>query len=291
MGKKEINSTVQRGFKFIKLDIVNQIELNQLFEEKGFSVVFNLAAQAGVRYSIEQPKAYVDSNLVGFANVLECCRNHGEPHLIYASSSSVYGNSCNIPFSTNQKVDTPISFYAATKKSNELMAYSYSHLFNIPMTGVRFFTVYGEWGRPDMATMLFANSILGRKEIKVFNEGNLSRDFTYVGDIIEGLVRIMNRFKIMRIEMENCDMDARYKLYNIGSGKPIKLLEFITILEEALGQKAIKKMYPMQPGDVSTTYADVSNLVQDVDYKPSTDFEEGIYQFAEWYKGYFSTKS
>lgn len=266
-------------FKFIKIDLKDDVRLVNLFKEERFDIVYNLAAQAGVRYSIEKPKVYVDSNLVGFANVLEACRKYPVKHLVYASSSSVYGNNKEIPFKTTDNVDHPISFYAATKKCNELMAHCYSHLFKIPTTGLRFFTVYGEWSRPDMASILFADSIMNDKPIKVFNSGKMSRDFTYVGDIIEGLIKVMNRN--LATESEN------YRIYNIGNNKPINLLEYIEILEDALGKKAIKKMYPMQPGDVERTFADVTDLVEEFNYQPNTSLAEGLGRFAKWYLTYY----
>jgi len=284
MGKLEIKSQVS-GFRFFKMDLVEDSMLMRLFEHEGFDVVFNMAAQAGVRYSIDNPRAYVESNLVGFANLLEACRQYPVDHLVFASSSSVYGNSQEIPFKVSAKNDSPVSFYAATKKSNELMAYAYSHLYNIPTTGLRFFTVYGEWGRPDMAAMIFADALLHNKVIKVFNGGNLSRDFTYIDDIIEGVVRVMHRF-----DEDNKGLNitsARYKIYNIGNSKPVMLMDFIHALENAFGRKALLEMYPMQPGDVKKTYADVSELVSEFGYCPTTSIQEGIAKFANWYIGYY----
>ena len=281
MGKREINSNSGK-FKFLKLDLVDKTELQRLFEEEAFEIVFNLAAQAGVRYSIDQPQAYIDSNVVGFANLLEACRHSKIKHLVYASSSSIYGNNKEVPFKTTDNVDHPISLYAATKKSNELMAHTYSHLFNIPTTGLRFFTVYGPWGRPDMATMLFAKAILNGDPIKVFNNGNLSRDFTYVDDIVEGVVKTM--FRYQKAEKQE---DENYRIYNLGNSEPVNLLTFIETMEKTFGQLAIKKMYPMQPGDVERTYADVEDLKKEFGYQPSTGIVEGISLFKEWYCEYY----
>ena len=284
MGKAEMKSKSQK-FRFYKMGLENEGELDDLFAAEKFDIVFNMAAQAGVRYSIEQPATYVQSNIVGFANLLESCRHHAVQHLIYASSSSVYGNSKSTPFKTTDNVDHPISLYAATKKSNELMAHTYSHLFKVPTTGLRFFTVYGEWGRPDMATMLFAKAIMKGDPIKVFNNGDLSRDFTYVGDIVEGLIQIMEQSPART--GANGRTDELYKIYNIGNSQPVNLLEFIEIMEETLGKKAIKEMYPMQPGDVEQTYADVTDLVENFGYEPKTPLREGIQYFTDWYIDYF----
>ena len=285
MGKREVSSSTG-NFKFLKLDLINKTELQRLFDEEDFEIVFNMAAQAGVRYSIDQPQAYIDSNIVGFANLLEACRHSKIKHLVYASSSSIYGNNKEIPFKTTDNVDHPISLYAATKKSNELMAHTYSHLFNLPTTGLRFFTVYGPWGRPDMATMLFAKAILNGDPIKVFNNGNLSRDFTYVDDIVEGLVKVMFRHK----KVEN-KQDENYRIYNLGNSDPVNLLAFIETMEKAFGRLAIKKMYPMQPGDVERTYADVEDLKKEFNYQPETGISEGITLFKEWYFEYFLRKN
>lgn len=284
---KEIKSR-NNNFKFKILDLINFSDLNQLFINNHFEIVFNMAAQAGVRFSIEEPKVYVNSNLVGFANLLEVIKYHNIKHLIYASSSSVYGNSTNVPFKESDNVDKPISFYAATKKSNELMAYSYSHLFNIPMTGLRFFTVYGEWGRPDMASMLFAKSILNNEPIKIFNNGNLSRDFTYINDIIEGIIKVMNRFNSTTIDPSNLEIEIRHKIYNIGSCNPINLMEFIKIIEDKIGITAIKEYVTNQPGDVFQTYADVSEIIKDTNYSPKTSLKEGISNFINWYLNYYN---
>ncbi len=268
------------GFTFIRCDISQKDELNRIFEEHRADVVVNLAAQAGVRYSIENPQVYIDSNVIGFFNILEACRNYPVKHLVYASSSSVYGNSDKTPFSVDDRVDNPISLYAATKKSNELMAYTYSHLFGIPATGLRFFTVYGPAGRPDMAYFSFTKKILAGEPIKLFNYGELERDFTYVDDIIEGIMRIIPTVP----EEQN---GARAKVYNIGNNKPVALKEFVAALEDAIGVKAKIEYLPMQPGDVYRTYADISELEKDFGFKPQTDIRTCLRRFAEWYKGYY----
>lgn len=284
MGKPEMLSQTDT-FRFHKIDLADESRIMQLFEKERFDIVFNLAAQAGVRYSLDQPQTYVKSNLVGFANVLEACRHYPVKHLVFASSSSVYGLSKDVPFKVSGKVDQPISLYAASKKSNELMAHSYSYLFNIPITGIRFFTVYGEWGRPDMATMLFADAIMNGKPIKVFNHGQMSRDFTYVGDVITGLIKVMQKPK--QKEFLN-DKTPPYKLYNIGSHKPVNLLEFIETLESVMGKTTEKIMLPLQQGDMKDTYADVTDLINDFDYSPSTSLKEGMIAFADWYKSYYN---
>ena len=268
-------------FKFIKMDITDLSKLEDIFESERFDKVVNLAAQAGVRYSIENPTAYVQSNLVGFVNILECCRNYSIQHLVYASSSSVYGNNKNIPFSEEDRVDHPLSLYAATKKSNELMAHTYSHLYQLPTTGLRFFTVYGPWGRPDMAPMLFTKAISNGDAIKVFNNGNLERDFTYIDDIINGIVAVSNHVPTKH------EVKPYYRILNIGNSKPVKLLDFIETLEGALGHVATKEMYPMQPGDVRKTWADTSKLMTAVDYEPQTSVVDGVKSFVEWYKKHF----
>lgn len=270
------------GFKFYRENIANKDAIADIFEENKPEIVVNLAAQAGVRYSIDHPDVYIESNLVGFFNILECCRNNNVSHLLYASSSSVYGNQQKTPFSTEDNVDHPISLYAATKKSNELMAHAYCHLYGIPCTGLRFFTVYGPMGRPDMAYFSFANRIFDGETIKVFNNGDLYRDFTYVDDIVSG---IMNMLEHPPIPNEAGD---KYKVYNIGNNKPVNLLNFIETLERALGKEAKKEFLPMQPGDVYQTYADVSDLIKDFDFKPNTSIEEGLGKFAEWYKEYYN---
>ena len=263
---------------FIRQNLEDRDALAELFNTYNFDVVCNLAAQAGVRYSLENPEVYIDSNIVGFLNVLECCRHNNIKRLVYASSSSVYGNSTDVPFKETANVDYPVSLYAATKKSNELMAHTYSHLYGFETIGLRFFTVYGPWGRPDMAMFLFTDAIYNNRPIKVFNEGNLLRDFTYIDDIIEGVV------KTLLIDSRNKDL---FKLYNIGNNSSIKLLDFIGAIEQKLGIVAVKKMLPMQSGDVIQTWAEVSGLVNDYNYQPSTYINEGISKFVEWYKKYY----
>lgn len=268
------------NFTFIRCDISNKDELNRIFEEHKADVVINLAAQAGVRYSIENPQVYIDSNVIGFFNILEACRNNPVKHLVYASSSSVYGNSDKVPFSVDDRVDNPISLYAATKKSNELMAYTYSHLFGIPATGLRFFTVYGPAGRPDMAYFSFTKKILAGEPIKLFNYGELERDFTYIDDIVEGIMNIIPTVP----EDRN---GARAKVYNIGNNKPVALKEFVAAIEDAIGVKAKIEYLPMQPGDVYRTYADISELEKDFGFRPQTDIRTGLKKFAEWYTEYY----
>lgn len=261
------------GFTFVKGDLSDRTLLPQLFTDEGFDVVVNLAAQAGVRYSLENPFAYVDSNLVGFVNLLECCRHHRVNHLVYASSSSVYGGNTKVPYAEEDRADNPVSLYAATKRSNELLATSYANLYDIPATGLRFFTVYGPWGRPDMAPMLFSKAILKGEPIRVFNEGRLSRDFTYIDDIIEGVVRVIDQ----------PPTSPKHAIYNIGGGNPVPLMEFIRTLETALERKAQLELLPMQPGDVYTTYADATKLERKIGYKPSTTLAAGIARFVAWY--------
>lgn len=267
-------------FQFIRLNIEDEKAVDSLFKSQQFDLVCNLAAQAGVRYSLEQPFTYVESNVKGFLSILEACRNNAVKKLIYASSSSVYGLNEKIPFSVDDNVDHPISLYAATKKANELMAHTYSHLFGIHTIGLRFFTVYGPWGRPDMAMFLFTDAILNDRPIQVFNEGNLSRDFTYIDDIIGGILNIVAAF-----EKEN--IVSNYKIYNIGNSKPVKLVDFITSLEKATGIKAKKEMLPMQPGDVEKTWADTQDLMEDFGYQPDTDIDFGVTAFVKWYKEYY----
>ncbi|REG86126.1 NAD-dependent epimerase [Winogradskyella sediminis] len=271
------------NFSFIRMNLEDREQLPKLFKSENFDVVCNLAAQAGVRYSLENPETYVDSNLVGFLNILECCRNYNIKHLVYASSSSVYGMNKKIPFSTEDTVDHPISLYAATKKSNELMAHTYSHLFKIPTTGLRFFTVYGPWGRPDMAMFLFTDAIVKDRPIKVFNHGKMERDFTYIDDIVEGVVRVIEKPATNRI-----DTKAYYKLYNIGNNDSVKLLDFIKEIELNLGKVATKNMMEMQPGDVERTWADVDDLIKDYDYRPNTSIKSGVKSFIDWYKDYYN---
>jgi len=275
--KTEIQSSKYDGLKFSRIDLVDDISIDNLFEVEQFEVVCNLAAQAGVRHSIENPKAYIDSNISGFLNIIEGCRNHKVKHLVYASSSSVYGENKKAPFETTDNVDHPISLYAATKKSNELMAHTYGHLYGFKTTGLRFFTVYGPWGRPDMAYYLFAEAISNDKPIKVFNNGQMERDFTYIDDIVNGVTKIIEK---------SIDSREHYKIYNIGSNKTESLQDFITTIEEAMGKKAIKEMYPMQQGDVPRTFANIDKLIDDFGYKPSTSINKGLKEFIKWYKKY-----
>ncbi len=280
------------AYCFYRTLLEDKAALNELFEKECFDVVINLAAQAGVRYSLINPDAYVNSNIVGFVNILECCRHHQVKHLVYASSSSVYGLNDEIPFATSQNVDHPISLYAASKKSNELMAHVYSHLFQLPTTGLRFFTAYGPWGRPDMALFIFTKNIIEGKPIQIFNYGNMLRDFTYIDDITEGITRVMQHPPEPNTSWHSDRSDASsssapYKVYNIGNNAPVKLLEYVYAIENALGKKAIIELLPIQPGDVPATYADVSDLVNDLGYKPSTPLQEGIQNFIDWYKEYF----
>ncbi len=281
------------GFSFYKMDLKNKADIDQLFEDNQFDYVVNLAAQAGVRYSITNPYSYVDSNLIGFVNILEACRNNPVKHLLYASSSSVYGGNKVAPFSTEHQVDHPVSLYAATKKANELMAHTYSHLYKVPTTGLRFFTVYGPWGRPDMAYFLFSDAITSNKPIKVFNHGKMERDFTYVDDIVEGISRLLPLIPQANTEWneENDPLSesfAPYKVYNIGNNKPVQLMHFISALETHLGKEAEKIYMDMQPGDVHRTYADVSDLEQAIDFRPSTTIEEGLGAFVTWYKDFYN---
>jgi len=289
---KLVQSTKYENYKFIKLNLEERDAITKLFEKEKFDKVCNLAAQAGVRYSLTNPYAYVDSNIVGFINLLEACRHNGVKHLAYASSSSVYGLNETMPFSVHDNVDHPISLYAASKKSNELMAHTYSHLYNLPTTGLRFFTVYGPWGRPDMALFLFTKAILEGKPIDVFNYGEMKRDFTYVDDIVEGVIRVIDNPPKGNPEWSGKNPDpgsskAPYKIYNIGNNNPVKLMDFIEAIENALGKKAEKNMLPIQPGDVPATYADVTDLIEDLGYKPATSIEEGIGKFVEWYLEFF----
>jgi UDP-glucuronate 4-epimerase len=280
------------AFSFHRTDLSNAGDLDAIFRENAIDVVVNLAAQAGVRYSLTNPQAYVDSNLVGFVNLLECCRHHGVKHLVFASSSSVYGANTNMPFSVHHNVDHPVSLYAASKKSNELMAHTYSHLFKMACTGLRFFTVYGPWGRPDMALFLFTKAILAGKPIDVFNHGKMRRDFTYIDDIVEGVVRVMKNCPDPNPAWSGDSPDpgtsyVRYKIYNIGNNQPVELLVFISAIESALGKKATKNFMDLQPGDVPSTYADVDDLIRDVGFKPQTSIAEGIEKFVAWYKTYY----
>ena len=276
-------SSCYKHFKFIQLNLEDKDGLKGVFADEEFEVVCHLAAQAGVRYSLENPEAYVSSNIAGFLNILENCRHHDIKHLVYASSSSVYGLNSEIPFSTADRVDHPISLYAASKKSNELMAHTYSHLFWIPTTGLRFFTVYGPWGRPDMALHLFTDAITNDQPIQVFNEGRLERDFTYIDDISEGVIRVIEKSVEDRLRKKQL-----YKIYNIGNTVPVKLMDFINALEHSLGKKAKKIMMPMQPGDVEKTWANVDLLKQDYGYSPKTPIKEGIQAFVNWYQEYYN---
>ncbi|WP_346859431.1 NAD-dependent epimerase [uncultured Draconibacterium sp.] len=303
---QKITSSKYSNYSFIRMNLEDREQLNKLFEDEKFDRVCNLAAQAGVRYSIENPQAYIDSNIVGFINILEACRHNNIQHLVYASSSSVYGNSAKMPLSVSDPVDNPVSLYAATKKSNELMAHTYSHLFGIPSTGLRFFTVYGPWGRPDMAYFSFTKDILSGTPIKVFNHGDLYRDFTYIDDIVEGIIKILNApprsttFSsskeeyptqegevVKQAQDSSLKPQAPYKVHNIGNASPVQLMAFIQTIEKALGQEAKKEFYDMQPGDVYKTYADVSELEKDFGYSPNTSLEKGIGEFVEWYKSYY----
>jgi len=279
-------------FRLVKGDLEDRALVENLFRENSFDVVINLAAQAGVRYSLKNPHAYIDSNIVGFMNILEGCRHSNVGHLVYASSSSVYGANTKMPFSVHDNVDHPVSLYAATKKANELMAHTYSHLYNIPTTGLRFFTVYGPWGRPDMALFLFTKAILEGNPIEVFNYGKMQRDFTYIDDIVEGVARVAGNIPEPNPKWSGDSPDsatsyAPYKLYNIGNNSPVELMRFIEVLEDELGKKAEKNLLPIQPGDVPATYADVDDLINDVGFKPETSIEDGIKRFVEWYRGYY----
>jgi UDP-glucuronate 4-epimerase len=279
-------------FKFIKLEIADKKAIEDLFVREKFQKVMHLAAQAGVRYSITNPHAYIDSNIVGFINILEGCRHNAVEHLAYASSSSVYGANTKMPFSIHDNVDHPVSLYAASKKANELMAHTYSHLYNLPTTGLRFFTVYGPWGRPDMSLFMFTRNILEGKAIDVFNYGNHRRDFTYIDDIVEGVIRVIDKPAQANVDWASENPDpatslAPYRIYNIGNNNPVHLLTFIETLEKCLGKEAIKNLLPLQPGDVPDTYADVSDLVHDLGYKPATLLENGIGNFVEWYKDFY----
>ncbi|MBM3881199.1 MAG: NAD-dependent epimerase [Verrucomicrobia bacterium] len=278
-------------FRFVRLDLADRDGMARLFAAERPQRVVHLAAQAGVRYSLTHPETYVDSNLVGFLTVLEGCRHHGVEHLVYASSSSVYGANTRMPFSVHDNVDHPVSLYAASKKANELMAHTYSHLYQLPTTGLRFFTVYGPWGRPDMALFLFTRAILEDRPIDVFNEGRMQRDFTYIDDIIEGVVRVTDRVPQPNLAWDGAAPDpatsrAPYRLYNIGNHSPVELLRLIEILEGCLGKKAQKRLLPMQPGDVPATYAGVDDLMRDVGFKPATPIEVGVQRFVEWYRSY-----
>lgn len=284
--------TSREGFTEARISLEDKAAMDAVFQEHKPDRVVNLAAQAGVRYSLENPYAYVESNVYGFLNILENCRHCGIEHLVYASSSSVYGSHSNMPFSIHDHVDHPVSLYAATKKSNELMAHTYSHLFDIPTTGLRFFTVYGPWGRPDMAMITFTRKILAGEPIDVFNHGNHKRDFTYIDDIVEGVIRALDKVAEPDPEWRSdapgsATSSARYRIYNIGNSEPVNLMRYIEVLEECLGIKAEYNLLPQQPGDVQDTYADVTDLARDVGYQPSTSIEEGIASFVKWYRGYY----
>ncbi len=290
---KLVSSTTYPNYHFIQLQLEDKENMQKLFATQQFDKVCNLAAQAGVRYSLTNPDVYISSNIVGFLNILECCRHHNVKHLAYASSSSVYGLNGKSPFATADNVDHPVSLYAASKKSNELMAHTYSHLFKVPTTGLRFFTVYGPWGRPDMALFLFTKAILENKPIQVFNNGDMVRDFTYIADIIEGVVRVIDNPPVSNDSWDAVNPDpstssAPYKVYNIGNNNPVRLMDFIEAIEAALGKKAEKQMMPMQPGDVAATCADVQDLVRNLHYKPETKVKEGVNRFIEWYTQYHS---
>ena len=281
------------GFRFVKVNIADRERMSALFKEEAPEIVVHLAAQAGVRYSLVNPHVYADSNLTGFINILEGCRHQQITHLVFASSSSVYGANTQMPFSVHHNVDHPVSLYAATKKANELMAHTYAHLYNLPCTGLRFFTVYGPWGRPDMALFLFTKAILAGRPIDVFNEGKMSRDFTYIDDIVEGVFRIADKIPNPNVHWNSHNPDpgtsfAPYKIYNIGNNNPAELFEFIRILEAHLGRKATMNLLPMQPGDVPKTFADVDDLMKDVGFKPATSLEDGIGYFVKWYREYYN---
>jgi UDP-glucuronate 4-epimerase len=287
-----IKEASKDNFIFHKIDLSDQSKIDQLFVDYNIDKVINLAAQAGVRYSLEQPREYINSNIVGFTNILEACRHHKIKHLVYASSSSVYGANESMPFSVHDNVDHPVSLYAATKKSNELMAHTYSHLFGLPATGLRFFTVYGPWGRPDMSPFLFADSILNGKPLKVFNYGNHRRDFTYIDDIVQGIIQTLETIPQANPNWSGNNPDpgsskGPWRVYNIGCSQPVGLLDYIETLEKALGKSTEKELLPMQPGDVPDTYANVEDLVRDVGYTPSTNLEDGMGKFVKWYKDYY----
>lgn len=294
--KEDRLKTIDENYHtFYKINLENYDELTDVFRKEQPDIVINLAAQAGVRYSLENPRAYIDSNIVGFMNILECCRHFDVKHLIYASSSSVYGANTSKPFSTSDNVDHPLSLYAATKKSNELMAHTYSHLYNIPTTGLRFFTVYGPWGRPDMALFKFTKSIIEGKEIDVYNHGNMMRDFTYVDDIVEAISRLVERPAQPNNEWDGSNPDpgssyAPYKVYNIGNNSPVRLMEFIEAIENKLNIEAKKNYMDLQPGDVPETYANVEDLFRDIDFKPETNIQDGVNEFVDWYINYYDIK-
>jgi UDP-glucuronate 4-epimerase len=284
--------TDHEGFRFVQASIEDRLAVEEVFDKGSFEFVVHLAAQAGVRYSLVNPRAYTQSNIEGFLNILEGCRHHRIRHLLYASSSSVYGANKNMPFSVRSNVDHPVSLYAATKKANELMAHSYAHLFQLPVTGLRFFTVYGPWGRPDMALFLFTRAILSGEPIQLFNEGRMVRDFTYIDDIVEGMFRLLPHIPVADPDWDPVHPDpsfsrAPYRLYNIGNSRPVELRYFVHTLEEALGRKALVQPMPMQPGDVEETFADVQQLMDEVGFRPDTPIETGVRRFVEWYRAYY----
>ncbi|MDF1572605.1 MAG: NAD-dependent epimerase [Bacteroidales bacterium] len=287
-----VQSSASPAYRFIQLKLEDKEQVMNLFEAEQFKVVINLAAQAGVRYSLTNPEAYIDSNITGFLNILEACRHHPVENLIYASSSSVYGLNANMPFSVRSNVDHPVSLYAASKKSNELMAHTYSHLFGIPTIGLRFFTVYGPWGRPDMALFLFTDAILRDRPIEVFNHGKMERDFTYIDDIVNGMAKMVDRpprgdSNWDPVHPDPSKSTAPYRLYNIGNNSPVRLMDFIEAIEQALGKEAIKEMKPIQPGDVVKTWADVDALAEDYDYRPGTSIRFGVNNFIAWFREYY----
>lgn len=289
---KLVRSKSYPNYRFIQLDLVEKEPLLKLFEQEKFDVVIHLAAQAGVRYSLTNPEVYIQSNIVAFLNILECCRFHPVKHLVYASSSSVYGSNEKMPFSTSDNVDHPISLYAASKKSNELMAHTYSHLFGIPTTGLRFFTVYGPWGRPDMALFLFTEAILKGEPIQVFNYGKMKRDFTYIDDIVNGVVKVADKPAQPAVDFDSLNPDpgsskAPFKIYNIGNSSPVLLMDYIHAVEKGLGKEAKMELLPLQPGDVPASHADVTDLIRDMDYKPDTSIQDGVSAFTEWYLSYY----
>ncbi|WP_239720718.1 MULTISPECIES: NAD-dependent epimerase [unclassified Mammaliicoccus] len=291
--KDRLKSIGTKNFTFYKINLEDESAMDKIFENEKPQVVVNLAAQAGVRYSLENPRAYIDSNIIGFTNILECSRHHKVEHLIYASSSSVYGANTSKPFSTSDNIDHPLSIYAATKKSNELMAHTYSHLYNLPTTGLRFFTVYGPWGRPDMALFKFTKAIVNDEEIDVYNHGNMMRDFTYVDDIVEAISRLVKKPAEPNPEWSGANPDpsssyAPYKIYNIGNNSPVRLMEFVEAIENKLGKKAKKNYMDLQPGDVPETYANVDDLFNNIDFKPETTIQDGVNQFIDWYIDYYS---
>ena len=285
-------SSITDKFRFIQMDLSDSDSIKKLFEVEKFDVVVNLAAQAGVRYSIKNPKTYIQSNIDGFLNILEGCRHNGIKHLVYASSSSVYGLNAKVPFSENDSIAHPVSLYAATKKANELMAHSYSHLYQIPSTGLRFFTVYGPWGRPDMSPFLFTDAILNNRSIKIFNNGNMLRDFTYIDDIVDGVISVINQAPTSSDQWDNINSDpasssAPYRIYNIGNSKPIQLMDFISAIENAIGVESKKEFLPMQQGDVYQTYADTTALQNDLGFMPKTDLNEGVKKTVDWYRSFY----